>query len=119
MEEQPARIGVAHGLEDLRHGADLHGFSGIHDGDAIAGLQDQAEIVRDVEHGGSELAGDLLDELDDSGLRLQARVAASGLESKPVRLRDVEDALLKTPMASAHVQQALVQALLQDVIKGL
>src|SRR5689334_19620595 len=41
-------IRVAHMVEDLLHLADFDRLSGIHDADAIAGLEDEPEIVRDI-----------------------------------------------------------------------
>ena len=66
--EQAARVGVAHLVEHLGHGPGLDRLARIHHRDPVAGLEDQAEIVRDVDHRGAEPAGDLLDQRHDPGL---------------------------------------------------
>ncbi len=65
--EEAARIGMAHVVEHLLDRAVLDRVARIHDRDLLAGLEDEAEVVRDVEHRGAELARDVLDELDDAG----------------------------------------------------
>ena len=70
----------------------------IHDGDAVAGLEDQAEIVRDVDHRGAEFRGDLLDQLDDAGLDRDVERGGRLVEQQQLRVRKQrhgdDDALL-------------------------
>ena len=66
--EQPLGVGVAHAVEHLLDRAHLDRLARVHHRDAIAGLEDQAEIVRDVDHRGAEARADVLDQLDDAGL---------------------------------------------------
>ena len=74
--EQPLGIGVPHLVEDLFDRAGFHRFAGIHHRDAVAGLQDQAQVVRHEDHGGAEFLGQLLDQLDDA--RLHRHVERGG-----------------------------------------
>ncbi len=66
--EQRLGVGVPHAVEHFGDGAGLHRLAGIHDADAVAGLQHQPEIVGDEQHRGAALAPQLLDQLDDAGL---------------------------------------------------
>ena len=96
--EEAARIRMAHGVEDFGDRADLHRLAGIHHRDAVAGLEDQPEIVRDVDHRGAELRGDLLDELDDPRLHRHVERRGRLVEQKELRVRQQrhgdDDALL-------------------------
>jgi hypothetical protein len=65
--EQAARIGMAHDVEDILDCSHFDSLAGIHHGDPVTCLQDQAEIVRDIDHGGAEFGGDFVDQIDNSG----------------------------------------------------
>ena len=45
--EQPARVGMLRVAEDRAHRPVLDDAPGVHDGDAVGGFGDDAEIVRD------------------------------------------------------------------------
>ena len=64
--EEPVGIGVPGVMEELVYRALLHHFSRVHDGDAIADLEDQPQIVRDVDLGRTVLLADVPDEIDDT-----------------------------------------------------
>ena len=96
--EQPLRIGMAHPVEDVLDRAGLHRLARIHHRDAVAGLQDQAEIVRDEDHRGAELLAEPLDQLDDAGLDGHVERRGRLVEQEQRRLRQQrhgdDDALL-------------------------
>ena len=91
-------VGVAHGVEDLGDRAGLDGFAGVHDAEAVAGLEDEAEVVADEQHRGAELATGILDELDDAGLDGDVEGGGRLVEDEERRLRHQrhgdDDALL-------------------------
>ena len=51
-------------IEDLLDIASLDRLSRIHDADAVASLEDEAEIMRDIDHRRPEALRDVLDQLD-------------------------------------------------------
>ena len=57
---------MAHGVEDILDRSDFDSLTGIHHRDPVTGLQDQAEIVRDIDHGSAEFGGDLVDQIDNA-----------------------------------------------------
>ena len=59
-------------LDDLPHRADLGDAPGIHDGDAVGGLGDDAHVVRHQHDGGAVIAAETLEQGDD--LRLDRDV---------------------------------------------
>jgi hypothetical protein len=66
--EQALGVGMAHLVEDLFDRTALDHDTGVHHVHPLAGLEDQPQIMRDVDHRGFELPGDLADQLDDAGL---------------------------------------------------
>ena len=64
--EEPLRIRVAHSAEHIPDPARLHRLARIHHGDGIAGLQNEPEVVRDEERGGSRARGQILDQRHDA-----------------------------------------------------
>src|SRR3546814_8268801 len=64
--EQPLGVGVLHAVEDLRHRAAFDNHARVHHVDPLAGLQDEAQVVGDVDHRRVELFRDLADQLDDA-----------------------------------------------------
>ena len=66
--KEALRIGVAHGAEHVPDPSCLDRLARIHDGDGIAALEDEPEIVRDEERGGSGSRGQILDQRDDARL---------------------------------------------------
>ena len=57
------------GAEELGGRRRLDDVPGIHDADPVGDLREQAEIVRDVEHGGAEPRAEIDEERDDLLLR--------------------------------------------------
>ena len=96
--EQPLRVRVPHAVEDVLDLAGLDRLAGIHDRDAVAGLEDQAEIVRHEDHRRAELLAEPLDQLDDAGLDRHVERGRRLVEQKQRRLRQQrhgnDDALL-------------------------
>ncbi len=62
------RVGVGGALDDVGDAADLDDAAGIHDGDAVGGLGDDAHVVGDEHDGGAAFAGKRLEQLDDLSL---------------------------------------------------
>ena len=85
--EQAARVGMAHLVEHLLDRADLDRLARVHHADPIAGLEDQAEVVRDVDHRGAEARADLLDQLDDAGLDRDVERGRRLVEQQQRRVR--------------------------------
>ena len=96
--EQPLRIGMAHAVEHVLDVAGLHRLAGIHHRDAVAGLEDQAKIVRHEDHRGAELLAEPLHQLDDAGLDRHVERRRRLVEQQQRRLRQQrhgdDDALL-------------------------
>ena len=135
--EQPLRIGVAHPVEHVLDLAGLHRLAGIHDGDAVAGFEDEAEIVRHEDHRRAELLAEPLDQFDDAGLDRHVERGRRLVEQKQRRLRQQrhgdDDALLLAarklvrvgphhplgigqPHRPHHFQRALVGLFLRDLL---
>ncbi len=85
--EKATRIGMAHLVEHAAYVAGFHRLAGVHDSKAMAGLENEAEIVRDVDERGAELGGDLLDELDDPRLDRDVESGGRLVEQKQLGLR--------------------------------
>ena len=66
--EQAMRVGMLWPREYGVDGAFLDRLTRIHHADAVADLEHQAEIVGDIEQGGSEILAQLADETDDASL---------------------------------------------------
>ena len=83
--EQPPRVRVLRGVEDLARRAVLDGAPGVHHHDRLRRLGDDAEIVRDQDHADVEVALDLVDQLEDLGLhrRRRARSSARRRSARP------------------------------------
>ena len=64
--KEALRIGVAHRPEHVSDPSCLDRLARIHHGDGIATLQNEPEIVRDEERGGSGSRGQILDQRDDA-----------------------------------------------------
>src|SRR3984893_1691012 len=73
---QPDGIGMARLLDDVGQRADLGDAPGIHHGDAVGGLGDDADVVGDQHHRRAVVAAQLLQERDD--LRLDRHVERRG-----------------------------------------
>ena len=73
--QQAARIGVQRIVEDIPHRAALDDPPQVHDGDFIANLGDDAQIMRDIEHRHLELRLRLRDEVQN--LRLHGDIKRS------------------------------------------
>ena len=65
--EQTLRIGMPHPVEYAFNRAGFDRLAGIHHRDPVACFQDEAEIVRDEQHGRAEPAAEFLHHLDDAG----------------------------------------------------
>ena len=74
--QQPARVGMARAAEHLLAAAFLDETPGVHHGDAIRELVHHAEIVRDQQDRGAELALEVAHQLED--LRLDRDVERGG-----------------------------------------
>ena len=64
--------GCSGSLEDARQRPELGDPAGVHDGDLVGRLRDDAEVVRDEDDGGAVLALELADQVED--LRLDGDV---------------------------------------------
>ena len=67
--QQRPRVGMARIGQHLGRGPGLHGLPGVHHGDGIAELGDDAEVVRHEQHGDAEFLGERFQELQDLQLR--------------------------------------------------
>ena len=89
---------MAHPVEHVLDRAGLHRLARIHDGDAVAGLEDQPEIVRHEDHRRAEFLAEPLDQLDDAGLDGHVERRRRLVEQQQRRLRQQrhgdDDALL-------------------------
>ena len=85
--EQALRVGVAHPVEHVLDRPALHRLARIHDRDAVAGLEDQPEIVRHEDHRRAELLAEPLDQLDDAGLDGDVERRGGLVEQQQRRLR--------------------------------
>ena len=96
--EQTLRVGVAHAVEDVLDRAALDRLAGIHDGDAVAGLQDQPQIVRYEDHRRAVAVAEILHQVDDAGLHRHVERGGRFVEQEQRRLRQQrhcdDDALL-------------------------
>jgi hypothetical protein len=80
--EQALRIGMAHLVEDVVDIAGFHRLARIHHRDPVAGLQDQAEIVRHEDHRRAEFLAEPLDQFDDTGLHRHVERGGGFVEKK-------------------------------------
>ncbi len=85
--EQAARVRVAHLVEHLLDGAELDRLARIHHHDLVAGLEDEAEIVGDVDHRGAEAFGDVLDEFDHAGFHGDVERGGRLVQKQQLRVR--------------------------------
>ena len=85
--EQALRIGVAHPVEHILDRTGLDRFARIHHRDAVAGLEDQPEIVRHEDHRRAEFLAEPLDQLDDAGLDGNVERRRRLVEQEQRRLR--------------------------------
>ena len=73
-------------------------WPGIHDADAVAGLEDEPEIVRDVDHRRAEALRDVLDQFDDAGFDGDVERGGRLIEQQELRVGEQrhgdDDALL-------------------------
>src|SRR5262245_60510805 len=102
--EQRARVRVPGGVEELPHRRLLDDLAGIHHGDAVAHLRDDAEVVRHEDEGHARLSLDVLEQVEV--LRLDRHVEVRrGLvgddEPRPAGQRDGPDDALAH--AAAHL----------------
>ena len=63
--EQSLCIGMAHAVEHIRNRPALDRLAGVHDTDAIAGVQHQPEVVADEQHRGAVFAPQIFDQIND------------------------------------------------------
>ena len=66
---QAPRVGVARLVEDRAHRPSLDDAGGVHHDHVVRGLRDDAEVVRDHDHGGAEIVLDPLEQGEDLRLR--------------------------------------------------
>ena len=85
--EKTARVRMARAAKHGRHRADLHRFSRIHDGHPIAGLADQSQIVRYVQHGRAELGGNIADQIHDARLHRHVERGGGFIQQQQLRIR--------------------------------
>ena len=62
------RVGVLGVLEDLQGGAGFDDAAAVHDDELLGALGGQAEVVRNEQHGGAHLAGELAEVVEDAAL---------------------------------------------------
>lgn len=74
--EKSPRIGMLGVVEDLVDGTDLHDLSGIHDGDPVGHVGDDAQVMGDEDDGHVALLLEPVDQLED--LRLDGDVQGRG-----------------------------------------
>ena len=74
--QQPLRVRMLGPREHLGRRARLDDLPGVHDRDAVAGLGQHRQVVRDQDQGQAELAAQLLEQLED--LRLHHHVERRG-----------------------------------------
>ena len=67
--QQRPRVGMARIGQHLGRRPGFHGLAGVHDGDGIAELGDDAEVVRHEQHGDAEFLGERFQQLQDLQLR--------------------------------------------------
>src|SRR5207302_2994129 len=109
--EQRPRVGMLGSVEELPHRRLLDELAGVHDGDPVAHLRDDAEVVRHEDQGHAGLSLDVLQEVQV--LRLDRDVEVRrGLvgddEPRPAGQRDgADDALAH---AAAHLMRILAHA---------
>ena len=66
---QAPRVGVARLVEDRAHRPSLDDAGGVHHDHVVRRLRDDAEVVRDHDHGGAEIVLDPLEQGEDLRLR--------------------------------------------------
>ena len=66
--EQAARVGVAGIGDEVVGGRDLDDLAEVHDGDDVADITNDRQVVRDEEHRDAQARRQLLDEVEDGAL---------------------------------------------------
>ena len=66
--KQSLGIRMLHLVKDIFDAAALDSFAGIHNANAVAGFQNQTEVVRDKQHGGAVFLAQILDQFHHGGL---------------------------------------------------
>ena len=84
--KQPLCVGVTHLIEYLVNTAGFNRLAGVHHGDAVAGFQDQPEVVRYKQHGCAGLACEFLDQLNNARFNRYIQSGGWLVKQQQVRL---------------------------------
>ena len=66
--EQTTGVGMRRGPKDIALRPKFYEASRVHDGDAVSDLRDYREVVRDEEHGETELGAKFAEQFQNLGL---------------------------------------------------
>ena len=87
--QQSLSIRMSGRVEDIGLGAKFDEASGVHDSDAIGYVRNDSQIVRDEEHGESELVAQLVEQIEN--LLLDGDIERGGRLVGNEELRAVDD----------------------------